>query len=150
LFRAPVASTWVPSLQIRSTGVWSFAPPRRFDRRGLRRSPCLTDLLNAELVVRPARRLARQGLGRSPHLVDLLGRDLVGRHASQTCSVEIWSFVPSHGLARRGLGHTPRLADLLARHLVSKWARGRFMGLALGTRQLHTIKHFGFLIYNFL
>jgi hypothetical protein len=35
--------------------------------------------------------------------------------------------------ARRGLGRSPRVADLLDRDLVGKWARERFMGLALGT-----------------
>jgi hypothetical protein len=37
-----------------------------------------------------------------------------------------------------GLGHSPCLADLLSEDLVGKWARERFMGLALGTPFLCT------------
>jgi hypothetical protein len=36
---------------------------------------------------------------------------------------------------RWGLDRSPRLTDLLDGDLVGKWARERFMGLALGTRQ---------------
>jgi hypothetical protein len=44
---------WVPSLRIRSVVVLSVAPPHRLARWGLGRSPCLADVLDENLVVRP-------------------------------------------------------------------------------------------------
>jgi hypothetical protein len=49
------------------------------------------------------------------------------------CSAGTWSFTPSHRLSRWGLGRSSRRADLF-----DKWARERFMGLALGIPFLGT------------
>ena len=81
---------------------------------------------------------ARLELGRSPRLADLLGGDLVVRSASHTCSVGTWLFALPRRLARRGFDHMPLLADLLGEDLVGKWAKERFVDLALGTSLLGT------------
>jgi hypothetical protein len=79
-----------------------------------------------------------QVCGPGSSLVDLLGEDLVVRPASQTCSARHWSVAPPRKLARWGFGRSPRPTDLLSGDLVGKWARVRFMGLALGTPFLGT------------
>ena len=45
---------------------------------------------------------------------------------------------PPRRLARRGFDRLPCLVDLLGWDLIGKWARERFMGLALGTTFLGT------------
>jgi hypothetical protein len=99
------ALAWVPSLWIRSVGNWSFTPPRKFARESLVVLPASQTCSAGPWSFAPPRRLARRGLGE--------------RLASQTCSAGTWSFA--------------RLADSLGGDLVGKWARERFIGLALGT-----------------
>lgn len=137
-----------PALQTCSTGTRSVAASQTCSA-GVH-SPCLTELLGRGSLVRfvsqtclvgawsvaPPRILARRGLGRSPRLSDLLGRGSFVRPASQNCSAGARSFASQTCLV--GLGHSPRLADLLNEDLVGKWARERFMGLALGTPFLGT------------
>ena len=58
------------------------------------------------------------GPGRLPHLTGLLSRDLVVRSVSWGCSVETWSFAPSHEVAWQRVGRPPCLMGLLDRDLV--------------------------------
>jgi hypothetical protein len=139
-----------PTLQTCSAGTGSVALPRRLARRGLIHSPCLKELLGGGSLVRfvsqtclvgawsfaPPRILARRGLGRSPRLLDLLDRGSFVRPTSQNCSARTRLFASQTCLV--GLGHSPHLADLLGEDLVGKWAKERFMGLALGTPFLGT------------
>jgi hypothetical protein len=90
-------------------------------------------------------RLARWGLIRSPRLVDLLGGDLVVHPASETYSMEVWSFASLSKsaaspprLAQCGHDCLHCLADLLSGDLIDSWARERFLALALGTPFLGT------------
>jgi hypothetical protein len=107
LSRPPRASNVdLGSLLVDPLGGHLVVHPRGFARWRFGRSPHLTDLPDGGLIVRHASQTRWQGLVRLPRLLDLLGGDLVIRPASQTHSVGT---------------------------LVGKWARERFMGLALGT-----------------
>jgi hypothetical protein len=112
--------------------------------------PCLACLLNGDLVVHPPCRLAQRVLGRSPRHANLLGGDLVGHPASQSCSVGTWSFPRLADLLDGDLvGHPASwsystgtwsvvLPRRLARRGLVKWARERFVCLALDTLFLGT------------